>query len=131
MPAVGGLERGTGEFVENEEVIVDGEEGVLILRPTPETVREYTEKKKAYTLRIRDLAKFARLPAVTRDGKTLKLLANIEFPEEADVALRSGADGVGVYRTEILYLNRRALHSEEEQFRTYSLVPDKVARHHL
>ena len=131
IPAVVGLERVTGEFVENEEVIVDGEEGVLILRPTPETVREYTEKKKAYTLRIRDLAKFARLPAVTRDGKTLKLLANIEFPEEADVALRSGADGVGLYRTEFLYLNRRDLPSEEEQFRTYRLVTEKFGRHPL
>ncbi|MGB6411663.1 MAG: phosphoenolpyruvate--protein phosphotransferase [Candidatus Deferrimicrobiaceae bacterium] len=128
IPAVVGLERVTQEFTENEEAIVDGEEGVVVLRPTAETVREYTEKKKAYTLRIRDLAKFAKLPAVTRDGKTLKLLANIEFPEEAEVSLRSGADGVGLYRTEFLYLNRRDLPSEEEHFQTYRRVAEKFAR---
>jgi phosphotransferase system enzyme I (PtsI) len=128
IPAVVGLEHVTRECIENEEVIVDGEEGVVVLRPTAETVREYTEKKKAYTLRIRDLAKFAKLPAVTQDGKMLKLLANIEFPEEADVSLRSGADGVGLYRTEFLYLNRRDLPSEEEHFRTYRRVAEKFSR---
>ncbi len=128
IPAVVGLERVTQEFSENEEVIVDGEEGVVVLRPTAETVREYTEKKKAYTLRIRDLAKFAKLPAVTRDGKTLRLLANIEFPEEAEVSLRSGADGVGLYRTEFLYLNRKDLPSEEEHFQTYRRVAEKFTR---
>lgn len=129
IPAVVGLERVTGEFAENEETIVDGEEGVVIIRPTPEKVREYAEKKKAYALRIRDLAKFAKLPAVTRDGKTLRLLANIEFPEEADVSLRSGADGVGLYRTEFLYLNRKDLPSEEEHYLTYRRVAEKFGRH--
>ncbi len=128
IPAVVGLERVTGEFAEDAEVIVDGEEGVVIIRPTPEKVREYTEKKKAYALRIRDLAKFAKLPAVTRDGKTLRLLANIEFPEEADVSLRSGADGVGLYRTEFLYLNRKDLPSEEEHYQTYRRVAEKFGR---
>jgi len=129
IPAVVGLERVTAEFAENEEVVVDGEEGVVILRPTPETVKEYTDKQKSYALRIRDLAKFAKLPAVTRDGKTLKLLANIEFLEEADIALRSGADGVGLYRTEFLYLNRRDLPSEEEHFTTYCRIAEKFGRH--
>jgi len=128
IPAVVGLENVTREFSESEEAIVDGEEGVVVLCPTAEAVREYAEKKKAYTLRIRDLAKFAKLPAVTRDGKTLKLLANIEFPEEAEVALRSGADGVGLYRTEFLYLNRKDLPSEDEHFQTYRRVAEKFAR---
>lgn len=127
-PAVVGLERVTGEFAENETVIVDGEEGVVILRPTPEALKEYTDKQKAYALRIRDLAKFAKLPAVTKDGKTLKLLANIEFSEEADVALRSGALGVGLYRTEFLYMNRRDLPSEEEHFQTYRRIAEKFGR---
>jgi phosphotransferase system enzyme I (PtsI) len=131
IPAVVGLERVTSEFLENEEVIVDGEEGVMILRPTPEAVREYTDKKKAYSLRIRDLAKFAKLPAVTRDGKTLKLQANIEFLEEADVALRSGADGIGLYRTEFLYLNRKDLPSEEDHFQTYRLIAEKFGRNQV
>jgi phosphoenolpyruvate-protein phosphotransferase (PTS system enzyme I) len=128
IPAVVGLERVTEEVGESEEVIVDGEEGTVILRPTADAVREYADKKKAYFVRIRDLAKFARLPAVTRDGKTLKLLANIEFPEEADVALRSGADGVGLYRTEFLFLNRKDLPSEEEHFQTYRRVAEKFVR---
>jgi phosphotransferase system enzyme I (PtsI) len=127
-PAVVGLERVTGEFAENETVVVDGEEGVVILRPTPEVLKEYTDKQKAYALRIRDLAKFAKLPAVTKDGKSLKLLANIEFSEEADVALRSGALGVGLYRTEFLFLNRKDLPSEEEHFQTYRRIAEKFGR---
>ena len=125
IPAVVGLEKVTEEFGGAEEVIVDGEEGIVILDPTPEAVREYTERKKAYSVRIRDLAKFARLPAVSKDGKALKLLANIEFPEEADISLRSGAEGVGLYRTEFLYLNRKDLPSEEEHYQTYRRVAER------
>ena len=129
IPAVVGLERVTDEYAERDEVILDGEEGIVILRPTAEAVREYTEKRKAYLLRIRELARFARLPAVTRDGRTLRLHANIEFPEEADAALRSGAEGVGLYRTEFLFLNRKDLPSEDEHFHTYRRVAEKFARH--
>jgi phosphotransferase system enzyme I (PtsI) len=129
IPAVVGLERVTDEYAELDEIILDGEEGIIILHPTQEAVREYTEKRKAYLFRIRDLAKFARLPAVTRDGRTLRLHANIEFPEEAEAAQRSGAEGVGLYRTEFLYLNRRDLPSEEEHYKTYRRVAEKFARH--
>jgi phosphotransferase system enzyme I (PtsI) len=129
IPAVVGLERLTEEYGATHTVIVDGEEGVVVLDPTEETVREYGEKRKAFAQRTRDLAKFARLPTVTRDGKSLSLLANIEFPEEADVALRSGAYGVGLYRTEFLFLNRKDLPSEEEHFDTYRRVAEKFVRH--
>ena len=129
IPAVVGVEGGTEEFGTAETVIIDGEEGVVIFDPTAEVVREYQERPKAYAQRTRDLAKFARLPTVTRDGKTLLLLANIEFPEEADVALRSGAFGVGLYRTEFLFLNRKDLPSEEEHFQTYRKVTEKFVRH--
>ena len=129
IPAVVGVEGGTEEFGAAETVIIDGEEGVVIFDPTVEVVREYQERRKAYAQRTRDLAKFARLPTVTRDGKTLLLLANIEFPEEADVALRSGAFGVGLYRTEFLFLNRKDLPSEEEHFQTYRKVTEKFVRH--
>jgi len=128
IPAVVGLERVTDEYAEHEDVILDGEEGIVILRPGPEAVIEYTEKKKEYLHRIRDLAKFARLPAVSRDGRVLRLHANIEFPEEADVALRGGAEGIGLYRTEFLFLNRKDLPSEEEQYQTYRRVAEKFAR---
>ena len=129
IPAVVGVEGGTEEFGAAETVIIDGEEGVVVFDPTVEVVREYQERRKAYAQRTRDLAKFARLPTVTRDGKTLLLLANIEFPEEADVALRSGAFGVGLYRTEFLFLNRKDLPSEEEHFQTYRKVAEKFVRH--
>jgi len=129
IPAVVGLERVTDEYAEPDMVILDGEEGIAILRPTPEAVREYTERRKAYLLRIRDLARFAKLPAVTRDGRTLRLHANIEFPEEAEAALRSGAEGIGLYRTEFLFLNRKDLPSEEEQYHTYRRVAERFVRH--
>ena len=129
IPAVVGVEGATEEYRSAETVIVDGEEGIVIFDPTEEAVREYQGRRKAYAQRTRDLAKFARLPTVTRDGKTLLLLANIEFPEEADVALRSGADGVGLYRTEFLFLNRRDIPTEEEHFETYRKVAEKFVRH--
>jgi len=129
IPAVVGVERATEEFGSAETVIVDGEEGVVVFDPTEEAIREYQERRKAYAQRTRDLAKFSRLPTVTRDGKTLSLLANIEFPEEADVALRSGAFGVGLYRTEFLFLNRKDIPSEEEHFETYRKVAEKFVRH--
>jgi len=129
IPAVVGVEGATEEYRSAETVIVDGEEGVVVFDPTEEAVREYQGRRKAYAQRTRDLAKFARLPTVTRDGKTLLLLANIEFPEEADVALRSGAYGVGLYRSEFLYLNRKDLPSEEEHFETYRKVAEKFVRH--
>jgi phosphotransferase system enzyme I (PtsI) len=129
IPAVVGVEGATEEYRFAETVIVDGEEGVVVFDPTEETVREYQGRRKAYAQRTRDLAKFARLPTVTRDGKTLLLLANIEFPEEATVALRSGADGVGLYRTEFLFLNRKDIPSEEEHFETYRKVAEKFVRH--
>jgi phosphotransferase system enzyme I (PtsI) len=129
IPAVVGVEGGTEAFGAAETVIIDGEEGVVVFDPTVEVVRDYQERRKAYAQRTRDLAKFARLPTVTRDGKTLLLLANIEFPEEADVALRSGAYGVGLYRTEFLFLNRKDLPSEEEHFLTYRKVAEKFVRH--
>ncbi len=129
IPAVVGLERVTDEYAEPDMVILDGEEGIAILRPTPEAVREYTEKRKAHLLRIRELARFAKLPAVTRDGRTLRLHANIEFPEEAEAALRSGAEGIGLYRTEFLFLNRKDLPSEEEQYHTYRRVAERFVRH--
>lgn len=128
IPAVVGLERVTQDYEEGAEVVVDGEQGVVIIRPTPETVRDYAERRKAFTLRVRDMAKFARLPAVTKDNRTIRLHANIEFPEEADVALRYGADGIGLYRTEFLYLNRKNLPSEEEHYQTYRRVAEKFAR---
>jgi len=129
IPAVVGVEGATEEYRTAETVIVDGEEGIVVFDPTEEALREYLDRRKAYAQRTRDLAKFARLPTVTRDGKTLLLLANIEFPEEADVALRSGAYGVGLYRTEFLFLNRKDLPSEEEHFETYRKVAEKFVRH--
>lgn len=129
IPAVVGVEGATEEYRFAETVIVDGEEGVVVFDPTEEMVREYQGRRKAYAQRTRDLAKFARLPTVTRDGKALLLLANIEFPEEADVALRSGADGVGLYRTEFLFLNRKDIPSEEEHFGTYRKVAERFVRH--
>jgi phosphotransferase system enzyme I (PtsI) len=129
IPAVVGLERIAEEYGTEDQVIIDGEAGVVILDPTEETVKEYAEKRKAFSHRIRDLAKIARLPTVTKDGKSLSLMANIEFPEEANLAVRSGAHGVGLYRTEFLFLNRKDLPSEEEHFETYRRVAEKFARY--
>lgn len=128
IPAVVGLERVTEEYGADETVIVDGEEGVVVLRPDQATLKLYQERRKAFSTRERGLIRSAKLPAVTRDGKTLSLLANIEFPEEVDTALRNGADGIGLYRTEFLFLNRTSFPTEEEHYKTYCGVAEKFSK---
>jgi phosphotransferase system enzyme I (PtsI) len=124
IPAVVGLEIGTEKIKNSDLVIVDGSSGVVIVAPDPETLKKYEvqeEKMKGLTatfISIRDL------PAQTTDGKVVSLAANIEFPEEITSVLLHGADGVGLYRTEYFYMNRKDLPTEDEQFDAYKRLAE-------
>lgn len=122
IPAVVGLGEITDHFITNELYIIDGYEGVVVISPGEALIEEYERKLSRKQKKKRALIKFSRLPAITRDGRKVSVMANIELPHEAGQAIEFGADGVGLYRTEFIYLNRTELPSEEEQFEIYRSV---------
>lgn len=127
IPSVVGLEKVTKEVNSGDTIVVDGTIGVVIIRPTAETLRKYYEKKQKYEQLEKELFKYKDLPAETPDGFQIKLMANIELIEELSSVLEHGAEGIGLYRTEFLYLNRKDLPSEEDHFNIYKKVIDKIA----
>ncbi len=133
IPAVVGLENITTAIQDGVDVIVDGEQGEVIESPDPATISEYKTKIKTAEKQRQRLKAFLGKATVTEDGTEFKLFANIGSPEEAQLALDEGADGIGLFRTEFLYMN--ALHqlndeggslsgpwSEEFQFEAYKQV---------
>lgn len=131
IPAVVGLGSVTSYFSYDETYIIDGYEGVVVIFPDESLVEDYRKKLARMERRRLSLVKFSKLPSVTKDGKKIKVMANIELPHEADQALELGADGIGLYRTEFIYLNRRDLPSEEEQFEIYRSVIEKFRHNHV
>jgi len=116
IPAVVGLERITEEVSTGSVIIVDGTAGVVIINPDLEVIKRYEDKKRHYLAMEEDMIKDAHLPAVTADGHGVGVGANIEFVEEIPSAVFHGANGVGLYRTEFIYINRKELPTEEEHF---------------
>ncbi len=123
IPAVVGLGDFLGHISTGDLVIVDGDHGRVVFQPDEETVRHYQQEKVQQTARFQRLAGLREMPAVTQDGQRIQLAANIEFPHEVDLCLERGADGIGLFRTEFLYLSREAESpSEDDQFAAYSRV---------
>ena len=122
IPAVVGLENITRVVRTNQIIIIDGSSGVVILDPDPEILHRYEEKKRLYSEAHTECMKFAPLPAVTKDGFRVEVGCNIEFIEEIPSAITCGAEGIGLYRTEFLYINREQLPTEEEHFANYRRV---------
>jgi phosphotransferase system enzyme I (PtsI) len=122
IPAVVGLERITREVHNSDEIIIDGCDGFVIVNPDLEVLKRYEEKKRHYEILEEDLLREAHLPAVTRDGCKVGIGANIEFVEEIQTALAHGAEGIGLYRTEFIYINRERLPTEEEHFTSYRKI---------
>jgi phosphotransferase system enzyme I (PtsI) len=104
--------------VENGEIaIIDGGAGVLIVAPSPATLTLYREKRAAFLRAQRSLIKLKTVPATTRDGLRIQLHANVELPSEVDAVLASGAEGIGLLRSEFLFMNRTQFPSEDEQYK--------------
>jgi phosphotransferase system enzyme I (PtsI) len=127
IPAVVGLENVTQEVNTGDMIIVDGMIGIVIVNPDPETLREYADKKQRYEELEKELFRYKQLPAETKDGFRIKVYANIELVEELPSVLEHGAEGIGLYRTEFLYLNRKDLPTEEEHFAIYKSVVEKMS----
>ncbi len=120
IPAVVALEDLTEHIRGGDTVIVDGNRGIVIVSPDDETLRQYTEYGRELQVLEHKLDAIKGKPAVTRDGVVVKLLGNIEFPDEAESVLEKGGDGIGLYRTEFLYLNRETEPSEQEHYEAYA-----------
>lgn len=120
IPAVVGAETITGDVDSGDTVIVDGTHGIVILNPDEATLAKYQEMRDGYLQLEVSLKKLRRLPAVTEDGVEASLLGNIEFPQEVALAVENGAHGIGLYRTEFLYLGGGPQPSEEDHFEAYA-----------
>jgi phosphotransferase system enzyme I (PtsI) len=119
IPAVVGVEMATSLINGGDPLIINGETGEVVINPTEEVSQSFLERKRRTKPIGREILKYASLAAETRDGIRVHLQANIEMVEEIPSAKMHGAEGIGLYRTEILYLNRKDLPTEEEHFETY------------
>jgi phosphotransferase system enzyme I (PtsI) len=122
IPAVVGLEKITREVKTNDDIIIDGSSGVVIVNPDPEILKRYEGKKKHYSDVKAISINNAGLPAVTQDHYRVGIGGNIEFTEEIPSALEHGAENIGLYRTEFIYINREQLPTEEEHFAHYRSI---------
>jgi phosphotransferase system enzyme I (PtsI) len=131
IPAVVGLESGTAQIKNGDPLIIDGASGVVIVAPEPETLKKYQIQEEKNRGISRVLTSLKDLPAETKDGFRVTLSANIEFPEEVASVLQHGADGVGLYRTEYFYMNRKDLPTEDEQYEAYKQLAESFKDRHV
>jgi len=129
IPAVLGIKGLMGKIANGENVIIDGDRGILIKNPSTGRLHSYRLAKKKDQELEKVLSPYCELPAKTRDGRHIDVSANIEFFSEYTHARRYGAEGIGLFRTEFLYLTRRGSPSEEEQFRVYNALAQKMKPH--
>jgi len=126
IPAVVGVEVLTKRVESGDDVIVDGTHGVVIINPSPKTLKKYELDRERFIAFEKHLLELKDLPCVTLDGRKIELAANIEVPEDVPSVMAHGAAGIGLYRTEYFYMNRITLPTEEEQAKAYSAVVKKL-----
>jgi phosphotransferase system enzyme I (PtsI) len=122
LPAVVGLREATRRLTGSEHVILDGTQGVLLIDPSPTQLATYRERRARELAEDAELQAMATADSVTLDGHWVTLRANVDLPEEAEFAAHSGAEGVGLMRTEFLVVGRATMPDEEEQYRAYKHV---------
>ena len=122
IPAIVGLHHARGLVRENELLIVDGREGVLIVNPNEQILTEYRLRQDELEIERQKLRRLRTTPAKTLDGAAVELHANIELPQDIDDVREAGATGIGLFRSEFLFLNRSDLPGEDEQFEAYRQV---------
>lgn len=122
IPAIVGMANVSLDVIGGDKIIIDGNEGIVIIRPDEKTLREYSLKEKEISIFEKDLAtQLKDLPSVTLDGREILLLSNIEFPSEIKTSINNGASGIGLYRTEFLYMGDKVRQpTEEDHFNAYS-----------
>lgn len=127
VPAVVGLNR-VGELIkEGDQIILDGDEGLCIIHPSTRSLLRYKKRYISYISLEKQLDRIKKLPARTKDGKDIELASNMEFPEEVDHICELCSDGIGLFRTEYLYLAESTDPTEEQQFQDYKHIVEKLA----
>jgi phosphotransferase system enzyme I (PtsI) len=126
IPAIVGLHHARGMIREGETLIVDGREGVLIVNPGEQVLAEYRERARRIETEREKLKRLRSSRSATLDGVPVELQANIELPQDVKQAAEAGAMGIGLFRSEFLFLNRDDLPSEEEQYEAYSKVAEAM-----
>lgn len=130
IPLVAGLAKVTTLVTDEDPVVIDGTEGEMILHPSPEVLADYVERQERQAAEESLLEPIRDLRSVTRDGVTVDLLANVDLLEEIDDAVRVGAQGIGLYRSEFLYIETSPeLPSEDEHVRTYRELIERMSPH--
>src|ERR1051325_4727650 len=126
IPAVVGLHDATQKLESGQHVLLDGYTGVLIVDPSAESLSYYGEVELRKGLVMKELTQLRARTSTTSDGRHIVLSANIELPSDVDAVAENGAEGVGLYRTEFLFVNRDSLPTEDEQYETYRKVAERV-----
>jgi phosphotransferase system enzyme I (PtsI) len=126
IPAVVGLRSFFDQIDDKQSIILDGIKGEVLICPDEQTVKEYERRRKYLLQKTAELSQLKTLPAQTLDGREIELSANIELPADTDLALEYGAEGIGLFRTEYLYIARAGFPTEQEQYRAYLEVAEKV-----
>ncbi len=127
IPAVVGLESATQAIPDGTLIIVDGNTGRIIINPDDQTILAYQEKQLEHERHVSSVLRQCHLPAETVDGRRTSIMANIEFLEEMAVARDHGAEGIGLYRTEFLFLRSKELPTEQELFEDYREVAEFIS----
>lgn len=122
IPAVVGLSNLPEDISDDTDILLDGESGEVIILPTDIEKTEYEDKKKKYDANKELLKKYRELPSISKDGKKVEIAGNIGSPEDAKKVIENGGEGIGLFRTEFLFMDRDCMPTEEEQFESYKEV---------
>lgn len=122
IPAVVGLSNLPEDISDDMDILLDGESGEVIILPTDAQKKEYEDKKKKYDANKELLKKYRELPSISKDGKKVEIAGNIGSPEDAKKVIENGGEGIGLFRTEFLFMDRDCMPTEEEQFESYKEV---------
>lgn len=122
IPAVVAVEGFLKNVKDGDTVVLDGSEGIVFVNPEETVTAEYETKRTAYLKEKKELDQYIGKPTVTKDGVTIELVANIGKPEDVDKVLQYDAEGIGLFRTEFLFMDRNSMPTEDEQFEAYQKV---------
>ena len=122
IPAVVGLSNLPEDISDDTDILLDGESGEVIILPTDNEKSDYENKKKKYDANKEVLKKYRELPSISKDGKKVEIAGNIGSPEDAKNVIENGGEGIGLFRTEFLFMDRDCMPTEEEQFESYKEV---------
>lgn len=122
IPAVVGLSSLPEDISDDTDILLDGESGEVVILPTDAQKKEYEDKKKKYDANKELLKKYRELPSISKDGKKVEIAGNIGSPEDAKKVIENGGEGIGLFRTEFLFMDRDCIPTEEEQFESYKEV---------